>query len=626
MHREAWLWGLALVDVFPTLRTMVEVTRRTRPAPEAASGMQDLFPLSDLSAQPALDDGEAYEAVEASAEDEAGPYLGPISEIAEVLVDGSGRLGSLSYLVPEGMQVRLGDAVGVPFGVQRRYGVVLGLSPATAATRRASKATRPIADVYGTRVSPDDVAVIRALTDFHFSDMTSVSSRLSPRNGRGSEPYDAGPVRLSAGGDPLGSVSLDPSVTRRLYVRAPASDAARIAAAEAVRLHKERGGQVLVLAPTTALVKQITDQFVSGAARLDSGALPGAWKGFTTGTVIIGVGTRAAALYAAPRLVGIVVAEEDAYGHREPSQPAWHARDVAVARSRGLRTALTLISSAPSPEAMGAVDRGVALGGASSWPQLVVIDRGMSDPVSRAVPEVLRSLLSDAAEGGRTPVVVASAGSTVRRCASCGAPRSCTQCEAVVCRHPADGPCAECGSLRVRLSGWSVERVSTELAGAEAEVITPTDLETAAPSGCVVLFDIDSALHRPDLLGEYPAWRLMMAAARAAGAGGVLAIVTDAPDHPFFAAFAAQDSLTPARDAWETARAACLPPFGRLVRIRCGQDKSPRVSAWPGRVSGPARVGQEWEVLVRCKDEDLPRLRSAVDRLRRGGKVRVQVS
>ena len=35
----------------------------------------------------------------------------------DVLVDESGRLGALAYLLPDGVEVAAGDAVTVPFGI-----------------------------------------------------------------------------------------------------------------------------------------------------------------------------------------------------------------------------------------------------------------------------------------------------------------------------------------------------------------------------------------------------------------------------------------------------------------------------------------------------------------------------
>jgi hypothetical protein len=49
------------------------------------------------------------------------------------------------------------------------------------------------------------------------------------------------------------------------------------------------------------------------------------------------------------------------------------------------------------------------------------------------------------------------------------------------------------------------------------------------------------------------------------------------------------------------------------------------VTAWPGKVSGPVKVNDDWKILVRLPNEDLDKLAPIVEKLRKQGRLRVQV-
>lgn len=546
----------------------------------------------------------------------------------EVLPDGAGRLGLLTYKVPEGLPVRVGDAVDVPFGAQVRHGIVVGPSPTP------QKATKEILAVLGRRADPRDVDLARRVATYHFAELSTVLGRLSPTNGRGADPLVADTVDLTETARiPVHGVAGAP---RRLLIRPPLVSGEALAAQEAARLARTTPtGQVLILCPTTRSVAAVTAAFSAGAARLDSRARAGAWAGMLAGTVRVGVGTRAAALYSVANLAGIVVVDEDHPGHLEASQPHTHARDIASARARALGVPLVLISANPTPAALGA---GVVVGTAgtrSDWPRMRLIDRGTMDPVQRWAPPALRAAIVAENRAGRTPWVLAQRRTASRRCGRCGAPRPCPLCESSLCRHPAEAcpRCADCAPPR--MVGWDAARITDLIDGPSAQaagrrasvrVVTAAELANARDVGLVVLFDVDAALGMAELIPQASACSLVMAAAQAAGRDGTVIALTDDPSAAALAdLFGPRDQVAVARRALAAAKAAGLPPFGRLVTVRCGQEAPPKVQGWPGRVSGPAKVGADWEVLVRIEAERLLELDKPLARLRRGGKVRVTV-
>lgn len=560
-----------------------------------------------------------------------------LTGVVEVLADQSGRVGLLSYTVPATMVVRSGDAVSIPFGTQTKHGVVVGPSA------QPEKATKDIIEVFGKRSDPRDIALARNIAKFHFADLPTVLGRLAPKSGRGAEPINDTILELHD--IPRPSLHGVAGEDRRLVVRAPLVPAEELAAHEAARMTKAHpGAQVLILCPTTRSVAAVMATMASGAQRLDARARAGAWKGFALGTVRVGVGTRAAALYSATNLAGIIVVEEDHPGHLEANQPHTHARDIANARARSLNIPLTLISASPTPAALGA---GVAVGSAGSradWPAMRLIDRGDVDPIQRWAPPALQVAISAENKAGRTPWIVAQRRTAARRCVRCGTLRPCPMCDTSLCRHKDADPCTKCATTEpARMVGWDATRIADLLNGPPAptrpgeepkikrkdrvKVVTVADLHKGKSVGLVVLFDIDAALSIPEYIPEAMAASLLTTAAGAAGKGGAVIALTDNPSAATLVdLFGPRDQMAVARRALAAAKAANLPPFGRLVTVRCGQSAQPRVTNWPGQVLGPMRAGTDWEILVRIPAPRILDLAAPLARIRRGGKVRLTVT
>lgn len=540
---------------------------------------------------------------------------GPELVAVDVLVDDSGRVGPLAYLVPDGLTVTAGDAVTVPFGRQQRHGLVLG--PAAAPER----ATKRILLRLGQRADPADIVVAVELAEFHFATLTQTAARLSPRRERNSTPLDPGQVRLSGADDRF---AVPPPATRnRLLLRPPLVSAASLAAREAQRLAAD--GQVLILSPTTALLEATLAEFSSGAARLDSRARAGAWNGWRSGTVQVGVGTRSAALYSAANLAGIIVVEEEHPGHVESSLPYTHARDVALRRADAHAAALTLISANPSASGIGSKLKVVALPESSRlWPTLTVVDRSSLSPDQRRVPPQLRRLLR-AASADLEVIALAEKRQARRICRGCSDPQPCARCTDSGCTHPAAEPCTRCGKYGVSWVGWDAARLRQALPAANP--VTFTELQALAPTGrLVVILDVDGLLRAPSLEPVHAAASVLLRCAEAAGPSGTLAVCTSDPTHPVLRMLASRDQVALAKIVYQQARSGALPPFGHLVTVRCGRERPPSTRSWPGMVHGPRRRGNEWEILVQVDSTQLAELRPTLEKLRGRGKTRVWVS
>lgn len=534
-------------------------------------------------------------------------------EVVNVLCDGSGRVGALSYRVPSGMSVNPGDAVEVPFGKRQLHGMVLGPGD-------PKLATREILNIHGKRATPEDLKLVKDIADLHFSDLPTVATRLSPKSGRGAQALDAGLVLLKNTSRQLPDVPAD--VTRRLYVKAPLVSSAEIAALEAARL--SQGGQVLILCPSVDSLTQVLSFFKSGAARLDSKAPPGAWKGFAQGEVQVGIGTRSAALYSASKLAGIIVVDEDHPGHFEATQPYTNARDVASMRALAFNIPLTLISANPTTSGMGAKVKIFAVGSKSDWPSMRIVDREDFPPSERLLPPPLVLAVNRTLKKDQPVLVLAETRKASRRCIKCAELRPCTECSSSLCRHQEKTPCKRCGSDQVRILGWDVERVNALFRG-KVQAVTAAELaDFSKGPALVVMFDIDPALNAPNFNPEALASHLLVSAARAAGEEGSLMVMTRQPEHPLLIDICGRrDQVSVAKRAWVQAKEALLPPFGRLITIKVGRPKAPNVAGAPGQVHGPRKTADGWEILIRCSDQELAKAATFVEKTRRGGKVRV---
>jgi primosomal protein N' len=535
--------------------------------------------------------------------------------VVDIIVDGASRLGPLSYRVPPGMVLQPGAAVKVPFGKRTAYGFVLGPGSAT-------KATRDVLESYGKRVTAAELDVVRTIADRHLCQVSTIAARLAPREGKAAQPLEPGPVQLARNlPRPAGIADLDTNRRRRFYVCAPLVSQPAVAAREALRISE--AGQVLVLCPTVESVDAVMACFASGAVRLDAAAPRGSWGAFAQGSAAVGVGTRAAALYSADRLAGIVVVEEDHPGHRERHQPHTHARDLAAERAARFGSALVLIGSNPTAMGLGAKVKAFPVGGPGDWPRLTLIDRNDLVPEERALPPALVRAVAKAIERGQAPVVITDGSAARWLCVRCAAIRKGPSSSRAGIVDTAE-PCERCATTRVRIVGWDAARVKAAFPKG-TRAVAAKDLAGISDAGVVVICELESRINAAGLDPDGPLVHLVMAAARAAGRGGrVLAASRDCTPAVLADLFTRRDLMAVAKRTWATAKEHRLPPFERQVQVYTAAR--PVTRGWPGTVLGPRQVGKEWEVLVRLDDADLPVLAPHVARLRRRGKVRITVT
>lgn len=522
--------------------------------------------------------------------------------VVDVLVDGQQRLGPLAYNAAPGMSIKPGDAVEVPFGRRQAFGVVLGISMSP------ERATKEVTKVFGPRADPVDLGVAALLAVRHFSPLAALVTRCAPTSAKGAPPLSAGPVTLK------GSAHIPVGVSDREWrfvQRPPLVDPAILAAQLAAEMASIGCGQVLVLCPTVPLVESVLAQFVSGAARLDAAAARGSWRGFVDGQVQIGVGTRAAGLYSAQNLVGVVVVEADHVGHVAQRQPVIHAAEIARARAKAHQVPLVMTGLCPIPRFLENV-RVVQAGSPADTPNVTVFSRAGRD-ARRAFPAPVQVVVQRAIRA-RKRVLVVCEPSARRRCTGC---RQLWDTKAAVC--------SRCGGSDQRVVGWDKNRVEQFFQN-KVRAVTFEELLKTRGADVVVLFDVDMPLRRATLSPLRDIALLVLAAASSSVVGGQVVCVTDTDgDSPLFSALTAADLREVGRTVWAEARAMALPPFGELVEIGVfGRKTVPDVRLFPGQVFGPRKVADgEWEWMVRCEAAQIPLVASAVESWRKRYRVRV---
>jgi primosomal protein N' (replication factor Y) len=319
-------------------------------------------------------------------------------------------------------------------------------------------------------------------------------------------------------------------------------------------------GNALILCPTAA------SAHAAGAA-LRRASVPTAlhprdWALGAAGATV--VGTRAAAWAPVGGLAAILVVDEHDEAHRQEQAPTWHARDVALERSRRAGVPCLLTSPCPSLEALDAA-RLLAPSRAderAGWPVVDVVDMRREDPRTGLLPPALVKLLRS---DGRVLCVLNRTGrARLLACKACGELARCERCDAAVaqpgdelvcarCGTVRPALCAACGASRLRALRQGVTRVRDEIAALIGEPVdevtaasatgvprsrvvvgTEATLHRIGRADAVAFLDFDQELLAPCYRAAEQALGLLARAARVVGGkagGGRLVVQTHVPRH-----------------------------------------------------------------------------------------------
>ena len=262
---------------------------------------------------------------------------------------------------------------------------------------------------------------------------------------------------------------------------------------EAVKLKKG----VIVMVPEISLTPQTLALFnsrYSGRVAVFHSAMSlgqrmDEWRRVKNGEADVAIGTRSAIFAPFDNLGLIIIDEEQEHTYKSESTPRFHAREVARFRAAYNKALLVLASATPSLETFSAAEnkryelcRLDKRYGSAKLPHVHTVDmrdeakQGNLSPISRFLQDRLQETLD---KGEQAILLLNRRGhNTIVTCSGCGNVKTCPNCSISLTYHSANGrlmchycgyseefteKCSECGSDRIKYSGFGTQRAEQEL-------------------------------------------------------------------------------------------------------------------------------------------------------------------
>ena len=234
---------------------------------------------------------------------------------------------------------------------------------------------------------------------------------------------------------------------------------------EAVKQVIENDGQVLILLPEIVLTTQLVDRFtkrfgfmpVQWHSNLTPKQKRVAWKSVKSGETKFIVGARSALFLPYSNLQFIVVDEEHDNSFKQEEGVIYHARDMAIIRSKIEQTPILLASATPSIESFYNIQQDkynkVLLSsryGKSQLPAIEIVDMN-KDKVAKDkwISKTLRTALLDSLENKQQSILFVNRRgyAPVTLCRSCGHKVECPDCNVYMVKHKKKAilQCHHCG-------------------------------------------------------------------------------------------------------------------------------------------------------------------------------------
>ena len=383
------------------------------------------------------------------------------------------------------------------------------------------------------------------------------------------------------------------------------------------------------------------------------------WRAAIAGEAGIVLGTRLAVFTPMPRLGLIIVDEEHDPSFKQQDGMRYSARDVAVVRAHQVNVPIVLGSATPSLEswsnALGGRYRRVDLPERANpearLPAVhlldtrkMVLEEGVSPPVVAAIEARLE-------RGEQSLVFLNRRGyAPVLACPACGWVSRCKRCAANMVLHMADRrlrchhcgfearipqACPTCGNQDIhpfgrgtqRLEGWlqtrfpearvlrvdrdSVksrkqwEAVLERIHGGEADILIGTQMLAKGhdfPKLTLVgVLGADAALFAADWRAPERLFAQLMQVAGRAGRAelrGEVMIQTQYPDHPLYAALAAQDYPGFATTLLREREQAGFPPYSYQAILRAEAPAMADAMAFLASASSLSSLAEHPDIMV----------------------------
>lgn len=450
------------------------------------------------------------------------------------------------------------------------------------------------------------------------------------------------------------------------------------------RLIAPRGSTIVLLPDQQRgdrLVEHLSESrypVVDGRAERSRRDRTAAWVRARAGSCVV-VGGRTAAWAPVPDLAACVVVDDADEALKDERTPAWHARDVALERARRHDARVTIVSPAPTLEALATTPRVLRPSRArerEGWGRVVTIDRREEPPSGSLFSPALADVLRQGLSAGRVVCVLNRKGrAQLLACGSCGALARCDRCGATVvegetvqddettvlvcsmCNERRPRVCDSCGSTLLRRLRPGIGRLREELSGLlpryevssvdgrsqdvpESPVLVGTEavLHRIDRAAVVAFLDFDQELLAPRYRAPEQALWLIVRALRLTGGrgeGGLVAVQTRSPDDEVVEAAMRADPGTLAEAELSRRGPLGFPPFGSLAEAR--GPKEVVVSLGRGLAAFPrvetlgpvpvARSADTWQALIAAPtmDDLCDALAVAAPPAREQGRLRLDV-
>lgn len=382
---------------------------------------------------------------------------------------------------------------------------------------------------------------------------------------------------------------------------------------------------VIVLVPDRAGIDRVLKALVQSGVPKSAVAVLAAddgaeiryrnWVSALRGQARIIVGTRSAVFAPAQNLAAICIWDDWNETYLDPHAPYWHAREVAVLRSQNENTALLVLGSSPSTDAV------------SLMPWLALVARPtdqarrnmarvrsaleeqyVNQGVATRIPHLAFQVITSALKAGPVLVCVPRTGYSPRLvCNQCRSLAECSQCAGAliqtarssaptcrVCGHmETEWSCARCKGKQVRATTIGSVRTAEELGRAfpgipvrssSADHIVRTidsrpSIVVATPGAAplveggysaAIFLDGNIMLSRPDLRAGEDAFSKWMECAALVRVEGEIVVVAD-PEHPAVQALIRHDPIGFAQRELSQRSSVELPPAVRLAVLTGAQ-------------------------------------------------------
>ncbi|WP_442484096.1 replication restart helicase PriA [Aeoliella sp. SH292] len=398
------------------------------------------------------------------------------------------------------------------------------------------------------------------------------------------------------------------------------------------------GRQAIVLVPEISLTPQTVGRF---RERFDRVAVLHShqsdverhrqWKRIASGDVQVVVGARSAIFAPTPHLGLVVIDEEHETSFKQDTAPRYHARDVALERTRMDKVPLVLGSATPSLETWQAAQSGqyelISMPDRVSnlpLPEVRAVDlrreehrQGSRGAISRPLSQAMTVALAD---GGQVMLLLNRRGySTHVQCPACGFALKCPDCDVsmvyhrqanhVVCHwcdrtEPPPTYCPDCKDANIRYGGFGTQKLEAEVAArfpnhpvlrmdtdsmrrpgsheqaldsfrnGEVDILLGTQMIAKGldfPNVTLVgVVNADTSLHFPDFRAAERTFHLVTQVAGRTGRGergGRVLVQTLSPDHPAIVAAMNHDYEGFAASELPEREMLGYPPYGRMARL-----------------------------------------------------------